>query len=217
MAITKSIPISWPTGAESRRRGLGLLPDAQPRAPDPETDASRRPWRRRGRDHLCLAKTRSGSKPRQLRAVKAHKSQLLGTGKLIWHCPISTLRCSRFCACQSTQEPQVSIWIRRCAVNISINITYFLQISISFNKSLDLFWEQRVGGSNPSAPTSRTSGTELLRADADASCCYSPLFESFAGSIRPPPFWISKRSSNRCDCSPNAFTIRLNAANKAAI
>ncbi len=39
------------------------------------------------------------------------------------------------------------------AVNGSIQSTHSLRISITFNKSSDLFWEQRAGGSNPSAPT----------------------------------------------------------------
>ena len=35
----------------------------------------------------------------------------------------------------------------------SIEYVYLLLISISFHNRLDLLWEQRVGGSNPSAPT----------------------------------------------------------------
>jgi len=40
------------------------------------------------------------------------------------------------------------------AINNSIKSTYFHRISISFHKRSDLFWEQRVGSSNLSAPTS---------------------------------------------------------------
>jgi hypothetical protein len=61
--------------------------------------------------------------------------------------------CSRFCNCQSTQKPQGSTGIGMHAVNSSIKSTYIHSISTGFNKSFDLFWEQRVGGSNPSAPT----------------------------------------------------------------
>jgi hypothetical protein len=39
-------------------------------------------------------------------------------------------------------------------VSISIKSTYFHSISTGFNKRSNLFWEQMVGGSNPSAPTS---------------------------------------------------------------
>ena len=40
------------------------------------------------------------------------------------------------------------------ALNSSIKSSYFHLISTGVNKSFDLFWEQRVGGSNPLAPTS---------------------------------------------------------------
>jgi hypothetical protein len=61
--------------------------------------------------------------------------------------------CRRFCSGQSTQEPQDSTGDGRFAPSRSIKSSYFLQISIGFNKSFDLLWEQRAGGSNPSAPT----------------------------------------------------------------
>ena len=61
--------------------------------------------------------------------------------------------CSRFCAGQSTRKPQTSTSLDRAALEASIKSTYFRQISINFNNRLDLLWEQRVGGSNPSAPT----------------------------------------------------------------
>ena len=41
----------------------------------------------------------------------------------------------------------------RRTINISIKSVYYLQISIGFNKPLHLLWQQRAGGSNPSAPT----------------------------------------------------------------
>ena len=50
--------------------------------------------------------------------------------------------CSRFCSGQSTQEPQGSTRIGTQTVNSSIKSTYFNSISIGFNKSFDLFWEQ---------------------------------------------------------------------------
>jgi hypothetical protein len=61
--------------------------------------------------------------------------------------------CGRFCSCQSTEKPQESTRTSREALIHSITSTYFLQISTRFHKWFDLFWEQRVGGSNPSAPT----------------------------------------------------------------
>jgi len=67
---------------------------------------------------------------------------------------ISRSRCSRFCSCQSTQKPQGSAGIGGHTVNASIKSIYFRSISIVFNKLWNLFWEQRTGGSNPSAPTS---------------------------------------------------------------
>ena len=39
------------------------------------------------------------------------------------------------------------------ALNSSIESSYFYSISTGFYKRSDLFWEQRVGGSNPLAPT----------------------------------------------------------------
>src|ERR1035438_40290 len=62
--------------------------------------------------------------------------------------------CSRICSCQSTQEPQGSTRFGGYKVNVSIKSTYFQSNSTGFHKLPDLFWEQRVGGSNPSAPTS---------------------------------------------------------------
>ena len=38
-------------------------------------------------------------------------------------------------------------------VNDSIKSTWFHMVSRSSNKRSDLLWEQRAGGSNPSAPT----------------------------------------------------------------
>jgi len=61
--------------------------------------------------------------------------------------------CSRFCSCQSTKKPQGSKGTVMVAINDSIKITYLHPISIGFYKRSDLLWEQRVGGSNPSAPT----------------------------------------------------------------
>jgi hypothetical protein len=40
------------------------------------------------------------------------------------------------------------------ALNSSIESSYFYSISTGFYKRSDLFWEQRVGSSNPLAPTS---------------------------------------------------------------
>ncbi len=37
----------------------------------------------------------------------------------------------------------------------SIKITYFLRISIDFNKLFDLFREQKIAGSSPSRPVHR--------------------------------------------------------------
>jgi hypothetical protein len=51
-------------------------------------------------------------------------------------------RCSRICSGQSTQKPQDSIGIGSRTVNDSIKSTYFLQISISFNKSIYLLWDR---------------------------------------------------------------------------
>src|ERR1039458_40439 len=67
-------------------------------------------------------------------------------------------KCSRFCVGQSTNDPQGSTGLGVDAVNYSIISTYFQQISTGFNKRCDLFWEQRAGGSNPSAPTMIISG-----------------------------------------------------------
>ena len=61
--------------------------------------------------------------------------------------------CSRFCSCQSTQEPQGSTGFRKQALSCSIISTYFHAVSTGFHKRSNLLWEQRVGGSNPSAPT----------------------------------------------------------------
>ena len=61
--------------------------------------------------------------------------------------------CSRICNGQSTQKPQGSTRISRSALSDSIKSTYSNTISTGFHKRSDLFWEQRVGGSNPSAPT----------------------------------------------------------------
>lgn len=43
--------------------------------------------------------------------------------------------------------------------------TSFLQISIGFNKSFALFWEQRVVGSNPFAPTRLSQGRRVELAE----------------------------------------------------
>src|ERR1039458_1591783 len=40
------------------------------------------------------------------------------------------------------------------ALNSSIESSYFSSLSTRFYKRSDLFWEQRVGSSNPLAPTS---------------------------------------------------------------
>jgi hypothetical protein len=61
--------------------------------------------------------------------------------------------CSRFCNGQSTQEPQRSTSDVLHSVRCSIRSTYFHPDFSRFNKQRDLFWEQRAGGSNPSAPT----------------------------------------------------------------
>jgi len=58
-----------------------------------------------------------------------------------------------FVAVKSTQNPQDSIGDGLFAPSRSIETSYSLLISIGFNNSFDPFWEQRVGGSNPSAPT----------------------------------------------------------------
>jgi len=58
-----------------------------------------------------------------------------------------------FVAVKAPKEPQVSTGTGSYAVNNSINSTYFLQISTGLNNSFNLLWEQRAGGSNPSAPT----------------------------------------------------------------
>ena len=57
--------------------------------------------------------------------------------------PPANSDCSRFCSCESTKELQASTSIGGAAVHRSIKSTYFRSISTSFNKSLDLFWEQR--------------------------------------------------------------------------
>ena len=75
----------------------------------------------------------------------------------IWHkrsTRINRRQCCRFCSGQSTNDQQGSTDDGVRHVSSSIDCTYFQRISIGFNKSFDLFWEQRVGGSNPSAPTS---------------------------------------------------------------
>src|ERR1035437_311571 len=59
--------------------------------------------------------------------------------------------CSRICSGQSIQEPQGSTGIGWHTVSNSIKSTYFHSISPGFHKCSDLLWEQRVGGSNPSA------------------------------------------------------------------
>jgi hypothetical protein len=87
-------------------------------------------------------------------AAKARNSQSWDAGEFVRHRLISIIRCSQFCACQSTQKPQGSTGFGWDIVNHSIEITYFRQISTGYNNRRDLFWEQRVGGSNPSAPTS---------------------------------------------------------------
>jgi hypothetical protein len=51
--------------------------------------------------------------------------------------------CSRICSCQSTREQQGSTAVGWIVLNTSIGSTYFLSISTGFNKSFDLFWEQR--------------------------------------------------------------------------
>src|SRR5208283_1769637 len=51
-------------------------------------------------------------------------------------------RCSRICSCRSTQKPQRSTGFGSCALNISIEITYFHPISTNFNKRSDLFWDR---------------------------------------------------------------------------
>jgi len=66
-------------------------------------------------------------------------------------------RCSRFCSGQSTQKPQGSTGIGRRDLNISIKSTYFQHNSTGFHKRSNLFWEQRAGGSNLSAPTSKNN------------------------------------------------------------
>ncbi len=48
-------------------------------------------------------------------------------------------------------------------VKSSIKTTYFCSNSTGFHKRRDLFWEQRVGGSNPSAPTSKSTIKRSLR------------------------------------------------------
>jgi hypothetical protein len=50
--------------------------------------------------------------------------------------------CSRFCICQSTQEPQGSTGLAEEAVSYSIETTYFHSISTDFHKERDLFWDR---------------------------------------------------------------------------
>ncbi len=80
-------------------------------------------------------------------------------------------QCSRNCSGQSLQEPQESTGIGMEAVSRSIKITYFHSISTGFNKRSDLVWDQRIGGSNPSAPTIADFSLPLFqRIFAQASC-----------------------------------------------
>ena len=53
--------------------------------------------------------------------------------------------CRQNRARQSTQKPQISTRIVLQALNSSIKSSHFPPVSTSFNKSFDLFWEQRVG------------------------------------------------------------------------
>jgi len=55
----------------------------------------------------------------------------------------SYFRSCRFCSCQSTNDPHTSTGLEVDSLNDSIHITYFHSISTGFNKSFDLFWEQR--------------------------------------------------------------------------
>jgi hypothetical protein len=63
------------------------------------------------------------------------------------------LRCCRFCSGQSTSDPQGSINPGSQLSEFTFQSSYEPQIPTYFNRSIDLLWEQRVGGSNPSAPT----------------------------------------------------------------
>ena len=58
--------------------------------------------------------------------------------------------CSRFCAAQSTSDPQGSTKPESKYWPHSFQSTWKQQFSIGFNKPYDLLWEQRVGHSNPS-------------------------------------------------------------------
>jgi hypothetical protein len=65
-------------------------------------------------------------------------------------------QCSRFCRCQSTQESQGSTRERLYALSGSLKSTYVHSVSTESHKRFDLFWEQRIGGSNPSSPTNNS-------------------------------------------------------------
>ena len=85
--------------------------------------------------------------------------------------------CSRFCNCHSTQKPQGSTGIGRHNVNSSIKNTYSLQVSIGFHKSFDLFWEQRVGGSNPLSPTIKSHrNNELKNCQIRTELAFGPIW-----------------------------------------
>ena len=72
-------------------------------------------------------------------------------------------RCRRFCSGQSLRNPSGSTACIGDVPTDSIQSRYFPSKSTAFTKPLCLLWEQRVGGSNPSAPTIyQLIGTEPL-------------------------------------------------------
>jgi hypothetical protein len=59
----------------------------------------------------------------------------------------------QICSGRGTQKPQRSTKLSLNALINSIKSTYFNRISTGFHEPFHLLWEQRVEGSNPSAPT----------------------------------------------------------------
>ena len=111
-------------------------------------------------------------------------------------------RCSRFCSCQSIQNPQRPTGIGMQAVNYSIKSTYFHQFSTDFNRSFDLVRDQGVGGSNPLTPTIIFNNLHRFRDHPQSRC------SRFCSRSNPPS--STETGSPSADASNNIFaSLRL--------